>query len=185
MTTTTTTLSTLDNQRRVCTNCHAESPDRFCVFCGKPTAIPGTPEAKKSHGSGLFVWPDIYDTRTADSAVLYGVGVAGWNTFCTAALALYSLCVGHKVAGLDGFALLDAALMAIVAWRIYRRSFAWSVFGLLFYLFERITYLIAVPQDAKHTSAVPYIMTVSFALAFVASIRGTYFLRQERKAGRA
>jgi hypothetical protein len=123
-------------------------------------------------------WPEIKDTATAKDAVLGAAAVSAFVAAITGLLAILSLIYKKPILGLDGLALVDAGLFALVAWRIYRMSRTWAVIGLLLYLLGAGWRLVNRP------SAAVGVMTIIFILAFIGGIRGTFAFHKYQKEGR-
>lgn len=121
-------------------------------------------------------WPDIYDKESARNAKLQGVGAAG---FCSVLTAVFAV-LGHfnviKLITLSS--LSDAVIFALVAVGIYRSWRSAAVGGLIFYLLERIV------AWSEYGFKNPW-MALIISMAFVNSIRGTYWLASDRKAQQA
>ena len=124
------------------------------------------PESSKKAN---FLWPSISDLpsaiRASDQAFWAAVVVAG----ATASLATLSLTIGKAIASYDASAFIDAALFAIVAWRIKRRSRPWAVVGLVLFLVEKI---LQVAQDPSVSAGI--VMALIIALLFVGGVRGNF-----------
>jgi len=80
--------------------------------------------------------------------------------------AILSLVYHKPVFGLSGWALVDASLFVVVAWRITKMSRAWAVLGLLIYLVE-VGFGLA-------TNGAVGILSVIFVLTYIGAIRGTF-----------
>jgi hypothetical protein len=106
-------------------------------------------------------WPEISDTKSAREATLGAVGAA---VFVTAATALFAV-----LGWTPKTSYLDAALFALVAWRIYSMSKVWSIIGCLLYVFE-LGHNIYARGFRPSVGA----MGALLLAAFVAGIRGTF-----------
>ena len=78
------------------------------------------------------LWPEMESRASAIQVTRQGVLAAALSSALTALISALS------VGGYTLYNFLDAFIFAIVAWRIYRLSFSWSIFGLVFFLVERI-----------------------------------------------
>ena len=123
-------------------------------------------------------WPEIKDAGTAKDAVHGAVGVSVFIAAITALLAILSLIYKKPILGLDGLALVDAGLFALVAWRIHKMSRTWAVIGLVLYLLEVGERLV------NHPSGAVGVITIFFILAFIGGIRGAFaFNRYNKEEG--
>jgi hypothetical protein len=123
-------------------------------------------------------WPQIKDADTAKAAVHRAFGVSVFIAAITALLAILSLVYKEPMLGLDGLALADAGLFALVAWRIHKMSRTWAVIGLVLYLLEVGERLVNQPNGAVG------IITIFFILAFIGGIRGAFaFNRYNKEEG--
>src|ERR1700693_4444542 len=131
-------------------------------------------------------WPKIEDDKTAQDAALQGWGVCLFFSAVTGVAASLSILYQKPVLGIDGWALFDAGLFALVSWRVYKMSRPWAVFGLLLYLAE-VSVRIAKYFGSSGTGSIPpfSIVAIVFTLAFVNAVRGTFaFHRFSKKAAR-
>lgn len=123
-------------------------------------------------------WPKIEDVSTAKDAVLGAVGASLFVSAVTALLAILSLIYKKPILGLDGWALVDAGLFALIAWRIHKMSRTWAVIGLALYSLEIGDMLINRPSGAVG------ILTIFFILAFIGGVRGAFaFHRYSKQEG--
>ncbi len=120
-------------------------------------------------------WPEIKDTNTAKDAVHGAAAVSVFIAAITGLLAILSLVYKKPILGLDGLALVDAGLFALIAWRIYKMSRTWAVIGLVLYLLESGERLVS------HPSAAVGVMTIIFILAFIGGIRGAFAFHRYNK----
>jgi len=125
-----------------------------------------------------WVWPAITNEAEAKSAAKSGAVMALFVTVCTGGIAIFAITTGRSFAGIDGYGLVDAILFALIAWRVFRFSFPWAVFGLLLEVAELCWKLTNYPSSVG-------VITVIILLALIASVRGTFFLRNERKRNMA
>jgi hypothetical protein len=80
--------------------------------------------------------------------------------------------------GFDLFSLLDGAIFGIIAWRIYKLSFSWSIVGLLFFVAERVE---GLHRGLVKVNAFGWIFAGALTMCYLNSIRATWFLRKNRK----
>ena len=123
-----------------------------------------------------WYWPTIEDESSAEQATKAAVGVSGFIAAITALLAVLSIVYHKPVLGLDGWSLVDAAIFALIAWRISKASRFASVVGLLIYLAEVGLKLATNPSGALG------VLTIIFILTYINAIRGAFAYRRYRKA---
>jgi len=115
-------------------------------------------------------WPSVDDLEGAKEAAHQGAGAA---VFVAAITALFAVLAIFDIRILPGFSpssLVDAALFAIAAWRIFKLSRAWAVVGLLLFIFERAYAL----YYRGATATAGFIVGIILLLAFVHGVRGTF-----------
>jgi hypothetical protein len=84
----------------------------------------------------MSYWSKITDAKTARDAAMQGVGASGFVAAVTGLMAILSIVLKHPVLGIDGWALVDAGLFGVIAWRTYKMSRPWALVGLLLYAVE-------------------------------------------------
>jgi hypothetical protein len=105
------------------------------------------------------LWPDVSDLDGAQKAARQGVVAALFVTGATTLFVMLKLS--------DVTALVDAALFALVAWRIWKMSRVWAVIGLLLFAAEKAYWIyVRGPKGL--------VMSVIILLGFVTSVRGTF-----------
>ena len=79
-------------------------------------------------------WPTLVDSDTAKKASRQGFYA---SIFCVLATVIISVLgsAGIQLFDFNLWALVDATLFAIIAWRLYKMSRAASIAGLILYLF--------------------------------------------------
>lgn len=122
-----------------------------------------------------WFWPAIEDESSAEHATKAAVGVSGFVAGVTGLLAILSIVYRKPIFGLDGLGLIDAALFAVVAWRISKLSRAWAIVGLVLYLVEIGFKLVTNPSGALG------VLTIVFILAYLSAIRGTFAYHRYRR----
>jgi Zn-dependent protease len=122
-----------------------------------------------------WYWPTIEDESSAEQATKAAVGVSGFIAALTALLAVLSIFYHKPILGLDGLGLIDAAIFALIAWRISKLSRAWAVVGLLMYLLEVGYKLATNPSGALG------VLTIIFILTYINAIRGAFAYHRFRK----
>jgi hypothetical protein len=126
-----------------------------------------------------WYWPKVEDAKTAQTAALEAVGAGLFVTGVTGVAAALSIVYRRPILGIDGGALFDASLFALVSWRVYKMSRTWAVLGLLLYLFEvawRIAKQVGSSDATFGTGFSP--VALILILAFVNGIRGTFAFRR-------
>lgn len=128
-------------------------------------------DAKKDN----FFWPDVSSLESAKKAVGYGVVAAGLVAALTTAFATWALISQSTVVGfIDAWAYVDAVLLTLIAFGIYKESRFAAVFGLSAFIAEK-AYQIHATE--KFDGAV---MAVFIIVFFVSSVRGTFALYRLR-----
>lgn len=124
-------------------------------------------QEQKRSGILQWVWPSISDKDSARRAIDYGFGWYIFSAAITAIIGFSSLAVGHDIAGYDGWSLVDAALLALIAWRLWKNSRAWAVMGLAY---ESINVLYKLSEHQTKFG----IMPILIYLAAISSVRGAF-----------
>jgi hypothetical protein len=120
-------------------------------------------------------WPDITTTAIAEKCVKNAAGIAYWVAGLTALLSLLSwFDVWHF---LSPWAILDAALFAVIGFFISRGSRVAAILGLTLYLFEAVERLVSGSGNSGGTSVV----VIFFTLFFINGVRGAFALAQLRE----
>lgn len=123
-----------------------------------------------------WLWPVITNEEEAKKAAKSGAFGAIFVAIVICIFSLIAIATGQPFAGVNGNSLVDAFLFGIIAWRIFRYSLPWAVFGLLLYLGEISWSLIHNgPQNSR------VVATVLIVLSLIAGVRGTAFLNKIRK----
>lgn len=130
--------------------------------------------AKTKAGRFRWLWPVITNENEAQKAAKSGAYGAVFIAVCTCALSLIGIATKEPFLGMDGWGMVDAFLFAVIAWRMFRYSFPWAVFGLLLYSAEIFW---KWKNDAPKGNLV---VTVLIVLSLIAGVRGTAFLNKVR-----
>jgi hypothetical protein len=117
-----------------------------------------------------WYWPKIGNVADAIEASNRGFWAAVFVAAITAVIATISLLAKTDVAYINSLAYVDAALFAIIAWRIRRRSKFFAVAGLVLFVFENVVQFSAHPQLAIFG----WVMALLFILLFISGVRGTF-----------
>lgn len=127
----------------------------------------------KARNYGL--WPEVTTIAGARSAVMYGVWAALFSAIVTALLAAWALGSGRAALGfVNAWAFVDAAIFAAIAFGIYKESRVAAVFGLVFFVGEKI--LQVMDTGSLRGSFVAIIIILCYAI----SVRGTVALHKLR-----
>jgi len=118
-----------------------------------------------------WFWKEIYDKDSAENAVQMAVGVSYFVAGVTTLLAVSSLFVGKPLLGVNGWSLFDAALFAVVGWRISRLSLPWTIVGTLLYLLESVASIGTRGQGIG-------VLTIVFLIAYINALRGVWAHRR-------
>lgn len=127
------------------------------------------------------IWPRISDKESARTAIKDGVWAALVIVFFDVVIAVYTLTVRQKFAGhYDAWILVDGFLFAVIAWRMWRNSRAWSVIALVLMALE-------IEDKLRSASSTFGVVTVLLFLAFLNAVRGTFAFHRHtaREAGLA
>lgn len=83
-----------------------------------------------------WAWPEIIDEESARGATHRAGGWAAFVAGLTTLFAIVNMVTSVSVFGIGPWSLVDAALFAVVAWRIWCGSRAFAVAGLSLYCLE-------------------------------------------------
>jgi hypothetical protein len=129
-----------------------------------------------SESSFWNLWPEFDNRAAAIQASRQGVVAASISCILTILIAFFTLL--SPIRGFSLYTLLDAAIFGIIAWRIYRLSFSWSIFGLAFFVFERIY---GVVEGTIKLNVLGWLIAAIFLLCYLNSVRATHFLRRRKE----
>ena len=119
-----------------------------------------------------WYWNEIRDKDSARYATTTAVWISYLIAAAGALVAILSLAYHKPILGLDGWALVDAGLLAVVGWRIARLSRAWAIVGLFLYLSNA---LISIGTRGLGVAMVaPGIMAIVFFVVYLNVLRGTF-----------
>lgn len=113
----------------------------------------------------------IPDKKSARKAIQGGVAACAFIAIVDGIVGIYSVTSHNTFATYNGTVLVDGALFAIVAWRLWKNSRAWSVVGLLLEGLE------IADKIARHLRTVN-IVTIVLFLAILNAARATFALRR-------
>jgi len=123
--------------------------------------------------SGSF-WPTIDSPAKAVDVMHFGACMAGLGAWVTAAIGAAAIYLGHRVLGMSGWVLVDAALFAIIAWRVYRLSLPWSIAGLILFTLEKLL------GFARHPNPGYIYFSLLIFPYYVNAVRGALYLQVTR-----
>jgi len=126
-----------------------------------------------------LLWPKIDNREAAERAMKNAASAAFLVVAVTGTVAILAVVLGHPILGIGGSALVDAALFALIGWRISKHSRIAAIFGLLLYLLEAGQRFVS---SAGSTPGAGFVVTVFFILYFVHGVRGAMSLHQSPAA---
>jgi hypothetical protein len=120
-----------------------------------------------------WYWPTVEDESSAEQATKAAVGVSWFIAGLTGLLAVLSIFYHKPIFGIDGLGLIDAAIFALIAWRISKLSRTWAVVGLLMYLLEVGYKLATNPGGAMGVLTIIFILIYSTGFVGRSPITGS------------
>jgi len=119
-----------------------------------------------------WIWPRISDETSARRAIKDALWAYILFVVATTAVAVYTLTTHQKIGGYyDAWVLVDAALVAFIAWRVWRNSRIWAVIGLTLMVIEDLDKLSNTPSTFG-------IGTILLLLGIFNATRGTFALHK-------
>jgi hypothetical protein len=125
-------------------------------------------------------WPTVNNPERAVRAMRLGSASVTLSAALTAAISFVAISSGRPVFSVNGWRLTVAALLSIVAWRVYRLSLPWAIAGLALYTFDKLYLFANYPQFGFRLVA-----AVLFFPYYVNAVRGGLYLRRTRTKGPA
>jgi hypothetical protein len=122
------------------------------------------------------LWPKIESPEAAKSAMKNAASASFIIVAVTGTVAVLAIMLGHPILGIGGSALVDAALFALIGWRISKHSRIAAVLGLLLYLLEAGQRFIS----SGSAPAAGSVVTVLFIIYFIHGVRGAMYLHQSQ-----
>jgi hypothetical protein len=113
-----------------------------------------------------WYWPKIVDLKSAEFAVSSGVWAAGITAAYTGLFATIALLAQKPFRGLDEWAYVDAAIFALIAWRVQRHSRPFALFGL--------ACLVAEPFFSPAGNVSGWIFYLVILMMFFNGVRGVF-----------
>jgi len=121
-------------------------------------------------------WPAINDLATAKKVAKQGVWAAAFVAVVTAVFAILAL-LGKPLAGVEGTALVEAAIFAAIAFGIWKMSRVAATAGLVLFVVEKILAL----QDRQRPVGV--FLAIAITFAFANAVRATFRYHKLLTAG--
>jgi len=122
-----------------------------------------------------WYWEDVSDLGGAEKAINGGFWAA-LIVACITALVVSLSFAGVQLLGLNAWAFLDAAIFAMIAIGIKRKSRFAAVAGLCLYIVERIYMM-------QRGGASGIVMGILFTLLFINAVRGTFAYHRLKETG--
>jgi hypothetical protein len=114
-------------------------------------------------------WPTIDSFESAKKTLGNAALLAVCQGSFTLIISVVAIVTGESFLGFDGWSLVDAALLFLIAWRLFRHSFAWSVIAVI--------YEAANVYELASSRMGNIVIGIIFLLVYVAGMRGAHFLR--------
>jgi len=118
--------------------------------CGDPP-VPHVPEVfhplqkitreMKHKTKGTYLWPSLTTAAEIEHTITQAAYWAFATAVITGLIGGLSAVMGTAVGPFDGTALLDAAIWAVIGWRIRRYSQPWAISGVLLWVAGNLTKL--------------------------------------------
>ena len=138
-----------------------------------PSSPPANPAPKPAHPSvWSSYWPKMDSRDSAIKALNTAGGFAAFQAVVTGIIAVTAIVLHHPIIGLDGWTLIDTALMGIVSWRLYKLSFVWAIVAVL--------YQSANVVERAADAGTGLIVSLAFLLIYIGAVRGAAYLRKHR-----
>jgi hypothetical protein len=123
-----------------------------------------------------WIWPRITDNTSARNAVVGGFWACIFISVVDTVMGVYALAAHRKVFGYyDAWVLVDGALFAMVAWRLWKNARAWAVIGVLLMALE-------IGDKIQNAASTFNVITILLFLAILNAARGTFALHQYKAA---
>lgn len=122
-----------------------------------------------------WYWHEIGDKESARYAAHPAVWVSYLIAVAGGLVGVFSLIFREPIAGMNGWALLDAFLFLIVGWRIAHLSRFWAVAGLFLMAFEII---VATLERLRQPNVAVPIVSIIFLTTYINAVRGAFAYRR-------
>lgn len=118
-------------------------------------------------------WPKMDSRESAEKALRTAAGFAAFQAVIIAIVAIIAIVVRHPIIGLNAWALLDSALMAIVSWRLSKFSLAWAIVAVIYQTANVI-------ERVSEAGTTGLFIGLAFLLIYIGAVRGASYLRKHR-----
>ena len=122
--------------------------------------------------------PPLNSPANAVTLMRYGAAAAGLNAVAAAGIGVAAIYLGHPVLGLDGWCLADAAVFAVITWRVYCQSLPWAIAGLVLFAFEEIFKSVSHPDFMGNVAVIAG--AILWGPCYVYAVRGGLYLREKK-----
>jgi hypothetical protein len=118
----------------------------------------------------------VGSTQARVNEAVAAFGTVSFISAVAGLLAIFGVGFVRSI-GIDGWSLVDAVVMAVVAWRTHRRSFVFAAIGSLLFALGSVRMLMLLANAGGHHSSWPLLIRASL---FVAMARALPALWRER-----
>jgi hypothetical protein len=122
------------------------------------------------------LWPKISDAESARRAAMRGCWAAVISAVVTALVVAAGLYGLETVQGVDAYALVDVALLVLLAWGIRKMFRTAAVIALVYFVGSKV--LLYSANGVGNP-----IVFIVFCLLYINGVRGTYAYRQFKDGG--
>lgn len=121
-------------------------------------------------------WPRIDSAEQAKIWMHYGAVAAAFYAAGTACVSYLAICLQRPVLGLDAWAMTDALVFAVVAWRVSRSSANWAITGFVVFTASKLYWA----GIAGRTNGV--LLSAVFFLLYLHAARAGLYLRHAEES---
>jgi hypothetical protein len=121
-------------------------------------------------------WPDVSTPEGAALGIRGGSQAALITALFTGIVAATSIGFNEPIMRIDGWSLVDAALLAVVGWRLKRESRAWAIVGVAYWVLSIISRLM---EGAGGFG----ILSIVILVFLLNGVRGTFAVAKQKKNG--
>ncbi len=115
-----------------------------------------------------WFWPELADVKESEKAAREGAAVCFLVAGGSAIIGAMSVWLGKPVFGMDAVVFIDAGIVAIAGWRIWRLSRIWAVLALTMFILTSVYAL-----DSRPLLPV-LLIRVILTLILISGVRGTF-----------